>query len=112
MATPDEIARGFYAAATTVADGDLIRKVVLVVEAAAKRRTPVDTGTLRRSITSRVLTKDRGVVGTNVRYAPFVHEGTRSMRARPFLRHGLDDAQPAIERLLEQVGEAVWSTLS
>ena len=50
-----------------------------VIEADAKARCPRDTGNLRASITSDVQTDGdltRGTVGTNVDYAPYVHEGT------------------------------------
>lgn len=50
-----------------------------VIEADAKARCPRDTGNLRSSITGDVQMDGdltRGVVGTNVDYAPYVHEGT------------------------------------
>lgn len=49
------------------------------VEAEAKRLAPVDTGRLRSSITSEVRIYGRviyGRVGTRVRYARYVHNGT------------------------------------
>lgn len=71
---------------TLVKDGkrDAMQRAVLVVEAAAKREAPVKTGTLRRSITSRVERGgDRGVIGTNLRYARPVHEGSKPHTIRP-----------------------------
>ncbi len=41
----------------------------------AQDRCPVDTGTLRRSITYKVADKE-AYIGTNVEYAPFVEFGT------------------------------------
>jgi HK97 gp10 family phage protein len=52
---------------------------VLLVENSGKANAPVKTGTLRRSITSQVRGAGgsvSGIVGTNVPYAKFVHEGT------------------------------------
>lgn len=49
------------------------------IEAEAKSRCPANTGTLRASITSDVSTNGGtviGIVGTNLEYAPYVHEGT------------------------------------
>ena len=50
------------------------------IEAEAKERCPVDTGELRRSITSDVIKEDEGHyigrVGTNLDYAVYTHEGT------------------------------------
>ncbi len=57
----------------------LMTRLTLTVEAEAKRRVPVRTGTLRRSITSAVENAgQRGRVGTNLRYAVAVHEGTKA----------------------------------
>lgn len=57
---------------------DMMRRGQLV-ENQAKRLCPVDTGRLRSSITHE-LRQERGVpvvrVGTNVKYAVYVHEGT------------------------------------
>jgi hypothetical protein len=50
-------------------------KSCLLVENSAKEKVPVDTGALRRSITSEVKEKE-GVVGTNLLYAPYVEFGT------------------------------------
>lgn len=51
----------------------------LAVQAKAMEKCPVNTGELRRSITTEVETNGttvNGKVGTNVDYAPYVHEGT------------------------------------
>jgi hypothetical protein len=60
----------------------------------AKRLCPVDKGRLRSSIqVTRPVPRgaDQLVVrvGTNVRYALFVHNGTRYLRGRPFLSTAL-----------------------
>lgn len=52
-----------------------------IIQADAKRRAPVDTGTLRRSIKSRVLEQDGAVVvqvGSNLHYAIHVEYGHRT----------------------------------
>lgn len=54
---------------------DAISKSCYIVETDAKKNCPVDTGTLRRSITSEIHDK-YGEVGTNVEYAPYVEYGT------------------------------------
>ncbi len=59
------------------------------------------TGNLMGSIAhaqSDDMTED---VGTNVEYAPFVHEGTRKMAGRPFLRDGIAGAQDRLQRVAE-----------
>ncbi len=69
------------------------------VERFAKQITPVDTGQLRGSIgVSSLFGKDIGsVVATNKNYAVYVHEGTRYMRARPFMKQGLEFAMQNLE---------------
>jgi phage gpG-like protein len=53
---------------------DMLRRG-LKVQMRAKTLCPVDTGRLRSSITLKIQA-DGIVIGTNVTYAPFVHEGT------------------------------------
>jgi len=51
----------------------------IMVEADAKESCPVDDGQLRQSITHDVQRETDGIagfVGSNVEYAPYVHEGT------------------------------------
>lgn len=57
-----------------------MRKATLIVSRDAKKNTPVDRGPLRASITPVVVTQARevqGIVGSNVKYAPFQELGTR-----------------------------------
>lgn len=57
-----------------------MRDATLVVDRDAKKNAPVDTGRLRASITPEVTTQGeivKGVVGSNVKYAPYVELGTR-----------------------------------
>lgn len=66
-----------------IANADAIKSnmdnAVAIVEAAAKRKAPKDTGELRRSIESKVETSSnevKGTVFTNKEYAPYVEFGT------------------------------------
>ena len=54
-----------------------LEEIGLVAEGAAKRLCPVDTGRLRNSITHAFLDDRTVIIGTNVEYAPYVHNGTR-----------------------------------
>lgn len=57
---------------------DLVKRAIRV-QNEAKRLAPVDNGTLRNSITYEVLRKNGKPlvrVGTNMKYARFVHDGT------------------------------------
>lgn len=58
---------------------ECVQNACLAIESEAKHRCPADTGELRASITNQIETdgdKVSGVVGTNVEYAPYVHQGT------------------------------------
>lgn len=65
-----------------------MERATIVVERAAKKNAPVDTGRLRSSITHAVRTTGlinptvQGIVGTNVAYAPFIEEGTGKFTGR------------------------------
>lgn len=62
---------------------DAMHKAVLLVERDARILAPVDTGHLRASITSEVRVSGAsgkdvvGVVGSNVKYAPYMELGTK-----------------------------------
>jgi HK97 gp10 family phage protein len=83
-----------------------INKIALLVERYGKQLAPVGTpestgikgykgGRLRASIHTKpaMLSSLEAVVKTGVHYAIYVHEGTRYMRARPFLRKGTEFAR-------------------
>jgi len=68
-------------------------KLAFATERFGKQLTPVDTGRLRASIgVSSLIGVVGHMVSTSVSYSVYVHEGTRYMRARPFLKKGLDFA--------------------
>lgn len=76
-----------------------IKKIAFLIEGFSKQVTPVDTGRLRSSI--HTVTGDlRASVGTNVDYAVFVHDGTKRMGGRPFMRQGLEQAEGEIEGIV------------
>jgi len=58
----------------------------------AKERAPVDTGNLRASIVARSGGSFTSTIGTGPQapYSEFVHEGTRNMSPRPFLRQAAE----------------------
>lgn len=73
--------------------GQLLTSVGIRVQNSARRSVPVDTGRLRSSIVlSPPQMTGAGLavrVGSKVNYALFVEQGTRFMRARPYLRTAL-----------------------
>lgn len=84
-----------------------IARVVLKIERDSKIGTPVDTGYLRASHYTRFQPL-KGEVGTNTQYDTFVHEGTRFMKARPYLQSAVDKNENFIDR---EFKDAVQDTL-
>ena len=86
-----------------------------VIAAEARRRVPVDTGELKRSIGVR---SDRGLrraggdtrqafVTASARHAGLVEFGTVRMAAQPYLRPAADEsAGAALDKLGENLGKA------
>lgn len=64
-----------------------------------QRRTPVDTGELRSSETAE--SDDTSLTLTaGTDHAVYVHQGTRRMAARPFMRDAVEAGMPAIVNAL------------
>lgn len=73
-----------------------ISKLAFAVERFAKQLTPVDSGRLKSSIhTQPELLGLSAIVSTRTNYAVYVHDGTKYMRARPFMTMGAAFAQVA-----------------
>ena len=65
---------------------EAIKRATLLVIAESKRLAPADTGILRASITPKVEVdgpKTRGIVGSNVVYAPYMELGTGTFVGKP-----------------------------
>jgi hypothetical protein len=84
--------------------GRLMSRIVITVESNTKRETRVLTGNLRRSWTHQVQASgERGIVGTNVAYAPY-------QKNKP-LDLGLEDSRDEIMVLLKAAGLNFFSTV-
>jgi hypothetical protein len=86
-----------------------IQRSILRIGGRSRRNTPVRTGRLRASHYERFSAALRGEVGTNTSYGTFVHEGTRFMRGRPYLRFAVEQEQTAIDT---EFKDAVQDTLN
>ena len=75
------------------ASKDTLLKIASVVMPTIYKNTPVDTGYLRSQngfkITGLPFFKRKLVFYNNCNYAIFVHEGTRKMRARRFIKNSI-----------------------
>ncbi len=63
------------------------------IQREAKIEAPVDTGNLRSQIRFTNLTNGRGTVGSYAQYSIYVHEGTRHMKANPFMDRALNSSR-------------------
>lgn len=73
--------------------GDAVRKAAMEVERDAEINCPVDTGTLRGSISAEEKDPLHFEVGTNVEYAAHVEFGTSKMAAQPYLEPAAETAR-------------------
>lgn len=77
-----------------------LQRMLYIAEGGIKRRSPVVTGRLRRSHTGQVIEVGRkGVVGTNLIYAPSVN------RKRQYFEQGLTDVQGLIDAEAAALGQ-------
>ena len=90
----------------------VLRRVARGIEADAKTRAPVDTGTMRASIgvtyegdgRHRVMSAE---VGPTVHYAPHVEYGTARQAPQPFMRPAGEAAIEPFEAACTQLGMRV-----
>lgn len=78
-----------------------ISRAAFTIEREAKIKSPFILGRLRGSIftdLSPSFMPTRATVGPNVFYAEFVHEGTRFIKANPFMTNAAESKQRQIQR--------------
>lgn len=88
--------------------GSALKKAGLAVMTKSMKSTPVRTGFLKASHLQRGQggvfisgsgTSMRAEIGPTADYSVFVHEGTRFMRAKPFLKNALFSSDNEIQEL-------------
>lgn len=95
-----------------------IQQSTFLIEGESKIRTPVDTGYLRYTTGSFFEGGGigfKGIVYPAAHYAGFVHEGTRFMKGRPFLKQAVDSSvgridglfNTAMQNVLNDIGRAM-----
>lgn len=88
-----------------------IKKSILVIQADSMRNTPVLTGRLRASHTS-MFSNLKGAVSTNTNYDVFVHEGTRFMKGRPYMRQAVEKNNNQVQDYFTKAVDNVLSQIS
>lgn len=83
-----------------------LEAIGIEAEGDAKGLCPVDTGRLRNSITHTIDGGDsKAVIGTNVEYARYVHNGTSRSKAQPFLTDAATRNTGKYRRIAEKMLE-------
>lgn len=96
---PGDLARQLDPASLQQDAATGLQRMVFIAEGGIKRRTPVRSGRLRRSVTGRVVeTAKRGMVGTNLIYALPVH------RKNPYMELGLADVDGQLQAEASAIG--------
>ena len=105
--TPDELAARIRAHPFAAVREPLMQKILFAALARSQVVTPVRSGHLRRSETTRVEAGGlRGFLGSNVIYAPFVHART------PFFAQGIEQSASERQKLLAAAGDAYLQELT
>ena len=73
---------------------------------------PVDTSKLRTQHQTIIERFRARIFPVNVKYARWVHDGTKVMRARPWLDQAKDDQEPKINELADQMLKNIVSALA
>jgi hypothetical protein len=97
-------------AAMTKALSVAIKTAVFLVQGKSMVNTPVLTGRLRASTYSKFQPL-RGEVGTNTNYDRFVHDGTRFMAGRPYLKMAVEDSNEEINELFTRATQEVLNDI-
>lgn len=66
----------------------------------------VDTGRLKGSVNGRV-SGNSALIGTNVEYAIYVHEGTKRMTPNRFLRNGVEQHADEYKAIMEYILKSI-----
>lgn len=88
-----------------------IRKAVLTIQGKSMMNTPVLTGRLRAS-TSSQFGDLRGEIGTHTNYDVYVHDGTKFMAARPYLKDAVESASGDTERFFKDAVQIVLDNIA
>lgn len=104
---PEQLAARLEGGAFAEAKERAMHKIVLIGLRKSQPRTPVRSGTLRRSETTRVeKAGEAGFLGTNIEYAPFIHERV------PFFAEGIEEGRSEMIDALQQEVERFLGEVS
>lgn len=102
----EKILKKFNNTATVEKDvSKLVKDTLYNIERDAKKKCPVDTGRLRGSITTNIISTYSGEVGTNVEYAEYVEYGTRYQSAQPYFEPAVETNEDKFDDVLDEIIE-------
>lgn len=81
----------------------IVAKTALDIEAHAKQRAPVDTGTLKNSIQATRIGDARWKIVVGVDYGMYVEWGTSRMAAQPFFQPAIAAVTPLFLQAIRKV---------
>lgn len=93
---------------------DALNRSAITVQSASMQNTPILTGRLRSSHVFNVSGSGIGmqaVVYPTAEYGIFVHEGTRFMKARPFLKDGVESSKDEIQGYFTKAVQNVFDKI-
>ena len=89
---------------------EAIKQSIFTIQRESMIHTPVDTGRLRASHYPKFRSL-YGEVGPTAFYAPFVHEGTRFIKGRPFLRNAAKTEEQRVQGFFTQAVKKVLNEI-
>jgi HK97 gp10 family phage protein len=87
-----------------------IEKSIFTIKRDSMLNTPVLTGRLRAS-TYTTMGYLQGAVGTNTNYDVYVHEGTKYMASRPYLRNAVESNDKNIQKFFTEAVDKVLNKI-
>lgn len=88
-----------------------IQKSIFAIQRDSMRNTPVDTGRLRASHSTK-FSPLKGELDVGASYAPYVHDGTSRMRARPFLLNSVNSNKGSVDDYFVKAVDNVLKKIS
>lgn len=113
IANIDQIRRAFQKAPALTAKkiDQAVKKSALKIQADSMKRTPVLTGRLRASHQT-TFGPLRATIQPTADYAIYVHQGTRYMKARPFLFDAVKSDESTVQKFFTDAVQEVFDEIA
>lgn len=99
-----ELERALLKKAKLTAVKNTVRDCGAKLQSGVQDGAPVDTGTLKRSVTLEIEEDGlKAVVGPHTEYAAYVEYGTRFMQAQPYVRPSYEEVKSEFKSKMEEL---------